>query len=489
MVTFDAWILAPALAPLGGVLLVLLADAVLPARRFLPLGIALSSLALAVASTAPNALLRADEPRLSLCLPGPQGACLWNAGPLVSTLQLAILLSGLAVLFLLAEQLRDEAVNVTLILAALGGAVAVAAARDLGTWLVALELATLPVVALVALRGTRSAAHGALSFLTTSLLSFALLVLGAGLWLTATGDPTFSSDTVRLALEDPQRRAVLVVAVLVLLAGLGFKLSLVPFHAWTPQAFGTAPLPVTVLLATVSKLGALAGLVVLLTPFAGLSAPAVAAALGGLALASMLLGTILALRQSDAVRFLAWSTVAQAGWVILPLAALRPSGIRAAAAYVLTYAVAALVAFAVVLAVRPGPAGETTPAAAAPASGRPLTAYTGLLRTRPILAAPLALALLVFAGLPPGILGLLAKVLALRPVVDAGLWPLAALAVLGAVLGIAVYARWLAILFAEPGESRPQVHLPRGLVAILVVGTALLAILSALPQAMLGLLS
>lgn len=492
MVTFDWWALAPALAPASGMLLVLLADAVLPGRRVLPVAIGVLALAVGVATAVPGALARADQPRLSLCLAGPDGACLWNAGPLASTLQLAILLTGLAVLLLLVRELRDATVTVTLLLASLTGGVAVAASRDLGTWLVALELATLPVVALVALRGTRSAGHGALSLLTTSLFSFALLVLGAGLWLTATGDPTFSADTVTLALAEPDRRALLVIAALVLLAGLGFKLSLVPFHAWTPQAFGTGPLPIATLLATASKLGALAALVVLVAPFAGLAAPALAAALGVLAIVSMFLGTVLALRQTDAVRFLAWSTVAQAGWVVLPLAALRPSGTRAASAYVLTYAAAALVAFAVVAAVRPqrpegdGTAGATEGAAV---TGRPLAAYAGLLRTHPLLAGPLTFALLVFAGLPPGILGLVAKVLALRPVVDAGLWPLAVLAVFGAVLGIAVYARWLALLFATPRPRAARIDLDRGIVTVIVVGTAALVALSALPQALLGLLS
>jgi NADH-quinone oxidoreductase subunit N len=472
MVTFDWWALAPAVLPAAGALLILLVDALLPTQRSLHAAIAVVSLAAAIAAAVPGALAPAAEPRLTLCLPGPHGACLWTAGPAASTLQLAVLLCGLAVVLLLMRRLADPAVTLSLVLASLTGGVAVAAARDLGTWLVALELATLPVVALVALRGTRAAAHGALSFLTTLLLSFALLVLGAGLWLTATGDPTFSADTVATALGDPAHRAVLVVAVLVLLAGLGFKLSLVPFHAWTPQAFSTGPLPIAVLLATASKLGALAALLVLVAPFASLAVPAVAAALGGLAILSMLVGTVLALRQSDAIRFLAWSTIAQAGWVVLPLAALRPDAVRASAAYLLTYAVAALVAFCVVA-----------------AACRPLSGYAGLLRSRPLLGVPLALALLVFAGLPPGVLGLVAKVLALRPVVGAGLWPLAVLAVLGAVLGIAVYVRWLAILLAAPRGAVDHEPLDRGIVTVIAAGTIALVLLSALPQLLLGLLS
>ena len=261
---------------------------------------------------------------------------------------------------------RDPAVTSALVLAAATGGAGVAAARDLGSWLVTLELATLPLVALVALRGTRAASHGALTLLVTSLTSFALLVLGSALWLTATGDAAFAADSVATAWGDPQRRAVLVLGVVVLLAGLGFKLSLVPFHAWTPQAYSTADLGTTVALAAASKLSALAALLVVVQALVGpvVDARGVTVVVGVLAVASMLLGNVMALRQDDVTRLLAWSTVAQAGWVVLPVAALTDDGARAAAAYVLVYAVATVVAFAAVALVGAG-APRPVPRAAA----------------------------------------------------------------------------------------------------------------------------
>ncbi|MBR7743242.1 hypothetical protein KC207_08065 [Phycicoccus sp. BSK3Z-2] len=479
LVTVDWLVLAPALAPVAGVVLVLLGDAVLP-RRFGGAAVALAALALVAGAVAAVWLPRAAGGAVStLCLPAPDGACLWTAGARASTLQAGVLLAGAAALALLHEgrpRPRDGAVAATLLLAACTGGVTVAAATDLGTWLVALELATVPAVALVALRGTRASAHGGLSLLVTSLASFGLLVLGAALWLTATGDATFSRTGAAAAWADPDRQVVLVLAVTLLVAGLGFKLSAVPFHAWTPQAYAGADLGTTAFLAAASKLSAVAALLVVLaalTDLPGGPGP-LAVVVGVPAVLSLLLGTLVALRQDDPVRLLAWSTIAQAGWVLVPLTAFSDAGLRAAAAYVLVYAAASLVALAVL--------GRT--------GARTLEDHRGLLRRDPLAGGTLTLALLVLAGLPPGVVGLVVKIVALAPVVEAGVVPVAVAAVLAVVVGIAVYLRWVAVLLSrqvtpstleEPSTARRPATL-----VVLVVGTGLLVVASALPAGLLA---
>jgi NADH-quinone oxidoreductase subunit N len=162
--------------------------------------------------------------------------------------------------------------------------------------------------------------------------------------------------------------------------------------------------------------------------------------------------------------------------VVLPVAALSASGLRASAAYVLVYAVATLVAFAAVAVVGAGALERTR----------------GLLRRDRLTGGALALALLVLAGLPPGIIGLVAKVVALRPAVDAGLWPLALVAVVAVVLGIAVYLRWFALLLGEPAPDAHELERAtphRGATVVLVLGTGILVLLSVLPGLLLGLLS
>ncbi len=475
VVSFDPVVLAPALLPALGVVVVLVVDAIVPGRRTSwssVVGVAFLVAGAVIALRA--SVIEGGAALRSLCLPAPQEICLWQAGPSTGALQAGVLLSAAAALALFGG--GDRAVVSTLVLAAATGGAGVAASRDVGTWLVTLELATVPIVALVALRGTRSSSHGALTLLVTSVVSFALLVLGVALWLTATGEAVFSADAVVRAWADDERRAVLALAVTVLLAGLGFKLSLVPFHAWTPQAFSTADLGTATYLAVASKLAAAAALLVVVRPFVGVDAPQVALVLGALAAASMLLGNVMALRQDDVTRLLAWSTVAQAGWVVLPVVALSASGIRASAAYVLVYALATVVAFVAVARV----------------GSRTVEGHRGLVRRDPLSGLSLGFALLVLAGVPPAVIGLVAKVVALRPAVDGGLWVLVVVAVVAVVLGLAVYLRWFAVLLAHPsGEAEEEPAVPtrrRALEVVLVTGTGLLVVLSVVPGLLLGLL-
>ncbi|MDQ2757202.1 MAG: NADH/ubiquinone/plastoquinone, partial [Actinomycetota bacterium] len=370
-------------------------------------------------------------------------------------------------------------VAIALLLAATAGAVGVVGARDLGSWLVTLELATLPVVALVALPGTRAALAGAVQLLTTSLVSFAVLALAAACWYAATGTPRLTAAAVLGVTGTPQK-GLLTLAVVLVLAGIGFKLSLVPFHAWTPTAYAGGPLPVAVFLAGVSKIAALGALVVVLTALSSLGKAALVAT-AVLAVASMTLGNLIALRQDDVVRLLAWSTVAQAGWVVVPLVSVSTLGVRASASYLLTYVVATLAAFSVVAVVVRGSSGQ---------SGRRLTSYAGLVRRHPLLGGVLALALTTLAGLPPGVLGVVAKVVALRPVIAEGWWVIAVVAALNAVLGVAVYLRWFRVLVSRPGAEQahvPMTAVPLHRVAVVLTGGLLVA-LSVQPQLLLGLL-
>lgn len=277
--------------------------------------------------------------------------------------------------------------------------------------------------------------------------------------------------------------ALISLSVVVLLAGIGFKLSLVPFHAWTPTAYAGSSTAVATFLATVSKIAALAALLVVIRAVAVLGTPALIS-VAVLAALSMTLGNIMALRQHDVVRLLAWSTVAQAGWVVLPLVSVSSLGAESAATYLLTYVVATLVAFAVVaLTVRERPG-----------SGRTLAAYEGLWHRSPLRAGALAVALTSLAGLPPGVLGLVGKVVALRPVIVEGWVWLTIIAAANAVLGVAVYLRWLRPVVTSTEASDQPLATTRGpghrpaIVAALVASAALLVVLSVQPDLLLRML-
>ncbi len=490
VVSVNVGVLLPVLAPAIGVAVILVADVVVPRLRRAHYVVALASLLVGAVGTFAGLGMAAGDSRQTLCLPG--GAqCMYAGDSVASALQLAALLAAAVTLLLSWPDDRKQstggtAVIVSLVLAATAGATAVAGARDLGSWLVAIELATLPTVALVALRGARSAISGAVALLTTSLVSFGLLALAAGLWFTATSSGFLTPEAALTVINEPARRPILVLAVVLFVAGIGFKLSLVPFHAWTPEAYDGAPLPIAAFLAGVSKIAALAGLLVVIRAIAPLGAP-VLTSIALVAAASMTLGNIMALRQNGVVRLLAWSTVAQAGWVILPLATVSSAAVRASGAYLLAYVLATLLAFAVVAALVQIRGSERA---------RDLASYRGLMRDHPVLGGALGLALLSLAGLPPGVLGLVAKVTALRPVVGSELWLLAVIAAANAVLGVAVYVRWLRAILATPEQGVDgtvpvshrvlRVH-PATLVAVGFAAVSLV-LTSLSPQLILGLM-
>ena len=444
VVNVNAGTLLPVLAPAIGAVAVLVTDVAVQHLRRAHYVIAVVSLLIGALGTLAGLGMVGGAARQTLCLPGT-ASCMYAADSVASTLQLAALLAAVVTLLLSWPDDKKTvpggtAVIVSLVLAATAGATAVAGARDIGSWLVARELATLPTVALVALRGARSAIAGGIDLLTTSLVSFGLLALAFALWFTATGSGFLDPATAALALNDPTKRPILVLAVVVLVAGIGFKLSLVPFHAWTPEAYDGAPLPIAAFLAGVSKIAALAALLVVIRAVAPLGTPPLTA-IAIVSAISMTLGNIMALRQTGAVRLLAWSTVAQAGWVVMPLAAVSSASVKASGAYLLAYVLATLLAFSVVAAMVQ---------IRGSVRARDLAEYRGLLSEHPVLASALGLALLSLAGLPPGFLGLVAKVAALRPVVTSELWLLAVIAAVNAVLGVAVYLRWLLPVISSP---------------------------------------
>lgn len=462
----DLVAILPVVVPVAGLLLVLLVDAAAPgsARRAARLGVDAVALASLLGAAAAVAWLASGPERATACVTGSAGLlpqCSFVVSDLTLALQ-AVTLAGAAGCLLLAldqPMLRTGAStrvpHHVLLLAATAGALALAGARDLATLVVALETATVPAIALVALRRDARGAQAGLTMLLTAVGALGLLVLGVGLLVLATG--SLHLETIATVLSTPGLAppvtAVAGLGVLLALAGLGFKLSLVPFHLWTPDTYAGAPLPVAAFLATVSKTAGVAAAGILLGLAAAPLSRAWAPVVGGLAVVTMTVGNLVALRQQVAVRLLAWSTVAQAGWVVLPLAAVAGgpaavgTALQASIGYLLAYVVATLAVFAVVLLLaRHHPAGEE----------HTLADYRGLVRTEPVAGAVLVFALTCLAGLPPGVMGLVAKLLALRPLVDRGGWLLAVPAALNVALGLAYYLRWAGLVVRTPtGAAAP----------------------------------
>ncbi|GAA3755821.1 NADH-quinone oxidoreductase subunit N [Plantactinospora mayteni] len=463
--TVDNVALLPAYLAAGTAVLVLLAD-LLVARR----GATVAVFAAGAAATAFGAVLvGAAGPRRTFCA-GPDCSYLANGRAALVGCLFALLTLG--VLALSAPLLRSGQVPpgeyCFLLACSMTGGVVLGAAGDLITLVVALETLTLPLYVLVGLRHRSVAgAEAALTFFVVSVVATAVTLLGAALLYAVTGTvhlsrlgAVFAAEANRpvpLGGDVPTGPPLLdlpltVVAVALVVLGLAFKVAAVPFHAWAPATYDGAPVPVAAYLSTASKLG---GVVALLAVTAtALPARVTGPLLAAVAVLTMTVGNLVALRQRRMVRLLAWSSIAQAGYIVAPLGALALSSgrsaeaidtaVAAAVAYTVFFVVLELAAFGAVVALRP-----------AVADGGEIADYRGAARRRPWVGAAFVLALVGLAGLPPGLAGLFAKVTVVRSLLagDAG-W-LAVLVALNAVVGLAYYVRVAATLYAaEPAADR-----------------------------------
>jgi NADH-quinone oxidoreductase subunit N len=270
--------------------------------------------------------------------------------------------------------------------------------------------------------------------------------------------------------------------VVLVLGVLLFKVAAVPWHVWVPDVYQSAPVPVAAYLSVVSKVAGFAGLALALSAFAPW-ARVWAWPLALAAAATMLLANVAALRQTRAVRLLAWSSVAQSGYVVVPFGAAVALGrppvpaLTAVLAYLAVYAAMNLGAFTVVALVarrRPDPS---------------LASFDGLGHGQPVVAVCLALFLTALAGLPPGLSGLFAKVGVLAVPVGTGAWGLALVMGVASVVGIAYYLPFAARPFRAVGTETAAAGLSASLRAALALTAAATILLSLAPAVAFGLAS
>ncbi|MEV6811100.1 proton-conducting transporter membrane subunit [Micromonospora sp. NPDC051296] len=476
----DSVALLPAYLAAGTAVLVLLVDLLL-AR---PAATVAAAAGGAVATVLGAAVVGAGGERRTFCVGTDCSYVFGGRAALVAAL-VALLVLG--VLALSGPLLRTGQTPVGefcfLLACSMTGGVVLGAAGDLITLIVAVEVLTLPLYILVGLRrGSLASAEAAVTFFVVSVVATTLTLLGAALLYAVTGGLHLERLGTLLADESLLDLPLTTVAVTLVVAGLAFKVAAVPFHAWAPATYDGAPLPVAAYLSTASKLG---GVVALLAVVQHALPPGVTGPVLALVAAlTMTVGNLVALRQRRTVRLLAWSSVAQAGYILAPLGALalsdaeaRTGAYAAALAYAVFFVLLELAAFAGVVALRP-----------AGADGGTLDDLRGAARRHPWVGAGLAFALVGLAGLPPALAGLFAKVTVVRSLLggDAG-W-LALVVALNAVLGLAYYLRVAALLYAPPGDvAAPAVRPARAVAAALAVATVVAVVVGFAPQVVLDL--
>ncbi|MEU2750701.1 NADH-quinone oxidoreductase subunit N [Streptomyces collinus] len=473
----------PTIAAVVG-LVVLVADLFLAAHRKALLGwTSVAGLAAAAAMLLP--LLDGD--RSTFCLTGDAAVCSYTADRFTLVIQFLVLGGALLSALLSVTALRDARKELPegeywfLLLSSAAGAALLPASRDLATLIVALEVASLPAFALVGLRyGDRKSSEAALKFFLSSVTATAVSLMGISFVYVTTGTLYLTQVADRIQSVDGQFHTLAQTGVVLTLVGFAFKTAAVPFHFWVPDTYVGAPLPIAAYLSVIGKAVGFSGLilitVVALPSYADVWGPALAA----LAALTMTVGNVGALRQQatraySAVRLLAWSSVGQAGYLLVPIAAAAYSGdaeksIGSTVAYALMYGAVNLGAFAVAALV-----GRTK-------SLNRLADYRGLYASSPLSALLLAFFLLCLAGLPPGIIGLFAKVTVFSAAVDAGLGWLAVIMAVNVVIALFYYLQWTALLFRAP-EGEPEKHRVPGPVTAAIALTGVLGIvLSGAPQ-------
>lgn len=428
-----------------------------------------------------------DGDRSTFCLTGDASACSYTADRFTLVIQFLVLGGALLTALLSVTALKDanrelpEGEFWFLLLSSAAGAALLPASRDLATLIVALEVASLPAFALVGIkRGDKKSSEAALKFFLSSVTATAVSLMGVSFVYATTGTLYLTQIADKIQHVDGQFHTLAQAGVVLTLIGFAFKTAAVPFHFWVPDTYVGAPLPIAAYLSVVGKAVGFSGLilvtVVAFPSYADVWGPALAA----LAALTMTVGNVGALRQQatraySAVRLLAWSSVGQAGYLLVPIAAAAYSkdaenAIGSTVAYALMYAVVNLGAFAVVALV-----GRTSPL-------NRISDYRGLYAASPLSALILGFFLLCLAGLPPGIIGVFAKVTVFSAAVDAGLGWLAVVMAVNVVIALFYYLQWTTLLFRAP-EGEPAVHrVPAPLTAAIALTAVLGVVLSGAPQ-------
>ena len=487
MSVHDFYVISPYLAMAGAAVLIILLDLALPKKALLPY------LALA-ALTAPFVMSLIQFYDL-----GASANLLKGAGEF-STEDPSILLSALSVdrfalffnfliigcvaLVVLASTDYVQAVErfqgeyFGLILFAATGMMLLAAATELITIYVSLELTTLPLAALTAFMLNKNSSEAGMKFLIIGAISSALMLYGMALVFGFTGSTQLAeiSAAVGQATGDtPFGNYALFVGIILMIAGFGFKLSAAPFQMWVPDVYEGGPVPVVGFLSVASKAAAFA--VVLRVFFTGFFDVALdwGILIAGLAAASMVIGNLVAVVQSNIRRLFGYSAIAHAGYILVGVAAGVKSGDGIFKApefaaigpdsvlfYLAAYAAANLTAFFAITMIN------------SKINSDQISDYAGLSSRNPVLAIVLALSLLALIGVPPtGIF--IAKLYIFTAAVDSGLVWLAIIGVINSAVSAYYYVRIIRIMFTQPATSEVKITgSPAPWLALGLAGAAML---------------
>ncbi|OLB80568.1 MAG: NADH-quinone oxidoreductase subunit N, partial [Actinobacteria bacterium 13_2_20CM_2_71_6] len=376
-------------------------------------------------------------------------------------------------------QRRDAGTEVyPLLLFALGGMMLFVSANDLLTMFVALEVFSLPLYLMCGLARRRRllSQEAALKYFLLGAFASAFFLFGIAMLYGFAAQVTFSG--IHNAIQASAQSTVLLYVGLALVAiGLLFKAAAVPFHVWTPDVYQGAPTPITAFMAACTKVAAFGGLLRVFYVAFERAAWDFRLVIGVIAVLTMLVGSILAVTQTDIKRLLAYSSIANAGYLLVGVLGLNRDGLSSSMFYLVAYGFTVIAAFGVVTLVRDAD-GEATH----------LSRWAGLGRRSPLYAALFTFLLLAFAGIPLTS-GFTSKFAVFGAALVGGQAWLVVLGVITSMILAFPYLRVVVLMWlSEPGENTPTVSIPGALTsAALAIGGLATLLLGVVPQPLLDL--
>ncbi len=365
------------------------------------------------------------------------------------------------------KQSGREEYLIVLFIAALGASVLVVANHFISFFL-GLETLSLSLFILIAYRRSRDySIEASVKYLVLASVSSAFLLFGMALIYTFTGSMSFSSLSSLLFTYDTFP-LLIITGFGMMIVGVGFKLALVPFHMWTPDVYHGAPVPVTAFIATVSKAAVLAVFLRFFFTMKGFMNIPIFTVISVIAILTMFVGNFLAIREKNLKRILAYSSIANLGYLMITFLTGSSEGSNAATFYIISYVITTLGAFGIVSLVSPE-SHDTDQ----------LESYRGLFWKQPWVAAVFSLVLLSLAGIPLTS-GFMAKFYIFFAGLKSNLIALVISLVINSVIGLYYYLRIINTLFSAPAdENLPKVSLSGNL--LLGVITLIILWLGILP--------
>jgi len=391
---------------------------------------------------------------------------LFRTDAFASYMKLLVLMGTFAALYMSITPLSKDDINkpefALLVLLALVGMMLMISANDLMSLYMAVELQSLPLYVVAAMRtnSLRSSEAG-LKYFLLGALSSGMLLYGASLVYGFAGTTSFSG--IAAAVSGGTLPVAFVVGLVFMISGLAFKVSAAPFHMWTPDVYEGSPSPVTALFAIAPKVAAIALLMRLTYGAFGAIADQWTQVLIALSIASMAVGALGAIMQTDIKRMMAYSSIAHMGYALAGLAAGTMDGAFGVMIYMTGYIFMGAGSFAIILLMRREGQSATR-----------IDDLQGLSRSHPMLALGLMVMMFSMAGIPP-LAGFFGKWYVFLAVVEAGLVPLAVIGVVMSVIGAFYYLRIIKIMYFEETDEPLDSDLP--LANRVVLGVSVLVIL------------